>query len=133
MSWFKVFSAVVVGNIVSWLVVSVLSLAVWSYYWGIQIESIQRQLESFGFSSSEQDSASGTVRRFPDPESSKPSQTRSSSSEPTVSSHVVATNRRLCLFWSEEVDRDPTELNQAYKKQACDRWRSTMNDRLRSD
>ena len=134
MSWFKIFSAVVVGNIVSWIIVSLIGLLFWAFFFN----SLGNALADRGFSSTpsskllemrkmDKDLADryndtvnsvvqNTLTRPPQPEPKKR----------VFSDSAIATNKRVCDFWMEQYRKDGLAESRAYKNSACLRYRKSL-------
>lgn len=124
MSWFKVFSAVVVGVVVSGIVITLFGMMVWSAMIDYQIEAL------FG-----EDAPTIQLPPVPTPPipapSTQPMSSVLSRDQPqqnarrSVDPSVVRTNKQMCEFWQSEYSRDGLEQSRVYMESACTRWRET--------
>ena len=136
MSGFKVFSAVVVANIVSWIIISIIG---WFIFFVV--------LDSFSDSLSERLSKTDEVE-FPAisvPSYSPPAVTQEEIKAKQKREKQLAAERRratraaerrrsaiagskeMCDFWTSEYRKDGNPKSQAYKEMACLRYRNLLN------
>jgi len=136
MSWFKVFSAVVVANIVSWIIISIIG---WFIFFVV--------LDSFNDALTERLSTNGksefptiSVPSFSPPvptaeeiraqqarEKRLAAQRRRARNEAEQKRSVIASSKKMCDFWTSEYRKDGNPKSQAYKEMACLRYRNLLN------
>jgi len=136
MSWFKVFSAVVVANIVSWIIISIIG---WFIFFVV--------LDSFNDALTERLSSNGKsdVPTISVPSYSPPAPTleeiraeqerekrlaadrRRARNEAEQRRNATASSKEMCDFWTSEYRKDGTPKSQAYKEMACLRYRNLLN------
>lgn len=136
MSWFKVFSAVVVANIVSWMIISIIG---WFIFFVV--------LDSFNDAISERFSSSGrpefptiSVPSYsppaPTPEEIRAKQEREKrlAAERHRAERIaeqkrnaISSSKEMCDFWTSEYRKDGNPKSQAYKDMACSRYRKLLN------
>ncbi|MDX1757230.1 MAG: hypothetical protein R3175_14330 [Marinobacter sp.] len=136
MSWFKIFSAVVIGNIVSWTIISIVGLMIWSAVIDYQLETLfGKDAPTFQIPStpptSSRSNQSVSPTDFMAEQQRQQSQSQTSqvqqSSRPRVDPSVVRTNREMCEFWTAEYGKDGLEQSRKYKEAACARYRRSLN------
>ncbi len=136
MSWFKIFSAVVVANIVSWIIISIVG---WFVFFVV--------LDSFNDALTEKLSTSSKIE-FPSisvPSYSPPAPTqaeleakqkrdqrleterRRARHEAEQRRNAIASSKEMCDFWTAEYRKDGNPKSQAYKEMACIRYRNLIN------
>ncbi len=136
MSWFKIFSAVVVANIVSWIIISIIG---WFIFFVV--------LDSFNDALTERLSSNGKsdVPTISVPSYSPPAPTleeiraeqerekrlaadrRRARNEAEQRRNATASSKEMCDFWTSEYRKDGTPKSQAYKEMACLRYRNLLN------
>ncbi|WP_298448826.1 hypothetical protein [uncultured Marinobacter sp.] len=136
MSWFKIFSAVVVANIVSWIIITIIG---WFIFFVV--------FDSFNDALIERLSTRGDVE-FPTisaPSYSPPALTaeeieakqqrakrlaaerRRVEREAEQRRSAIAGSKKMCDFWTSEYRKDGSPKSQAYKEMACSRYRNLLN------
>lgn len=133
MSWFKIFSAVVVGNLVSWLLISILGLVFWVAAMDATTEALFGSFDSRFKPSKTPQITSQLPPPSPshNPVSKTASQTDSSQrpvrERERTDPSVIRTNRQMCEFWTAEYRKDRSEQSRSYRDAACARFRASLN------
>lgn len=132
MSWFKIFSAVVVGNLVSWILISIIGLFFWIAVMDATTEALFGSLDPKTRStqppsvttqptaSSKNQVTIGTVNSEVT-QSARPERNKTDPS-------VIRTNRQMCEFWTAEYRNDGLEQSRKYRDAACARYRGSLNN-----
>ncbi|RBW48899.1 hypothetical protein [Marinobacter sp. F3R11] len=133
MSWFKVFSAVVVANIVSWIIISIIGWVIFFVVFDSMTDFMGRKMD-------EQVSQEFPPITVPTPgpssrdiqsqweESQKDRERRRAAAQREAERKLamVQKNRELCEFWQAEYEKDGTEKSKAYRDMACTRYRNNL-------
>ena len=131
MSWFKIFSAVVVGNIVSWAIIGIIGFFLSFVIMEATMEEIfgGRPTFSVPSSSSQQPSIGSNVDLAEQAreEQLRLQQNRRLQAEERTDPSVIRTNRQMCEFWTEEFKKDGSEQSRKYRDAACSRYRASLN------
>jgi hypothetical protein len=144
MSFWKLFFAVVLGNIVSWILISIIG---W-IFWILVFSSVVHSLSDFNSrvqSSVPSQSSVIRDRRTPQqilnnvPRSLNQIQNASKAFvekslshhkppkiEQGVSSSAIKKNREMCEFWNKEFRKNPNPKYEAYRDNACLRYRNSL-------
>lgn len=148
MTFWRMFWAVVFGNIVSWFVISVIGWIVWALFFNAIVSGVGDRIENHRSSitppvtiqrDAPQPNASGSTSGM-SPWNLKPIQEQSkrfvehalSQHKPpkkkklAASSSVIAQNKRMCEFWGKEYRKDPNSKYEAYRENACLRYRKSL-------
>ncbi|EAZ97069.1 hypothetical protein [Marinobacter sp. ELB17] len=136
MSWFKVFSAVVVANIVSWIIISIIG---WFIFF-VVLDSFNDALTERLSKSSKPEFPTISVPSFSPPvptaeeiraqqarEKRLAAQRRRARNEAEQKRSVIASSKEMCDFWTSEYRKDGNPKSQAYKEMACLRYRNLLN------
>jgi len=133
MSWFKIFSAVVVANIVSWVIVSIIGLVFWIYVLGQTAEAFSqalrdRQLPSMMFDSPLGNSSAGNseeAQRRREEIQERLQQAAADRArrerEERERQGRIASQRKTCNYWTQELKEHGDADSKKYQKLACDR------------
>ncbi|WP_421841223.1 hypothetical protein [Marinobacter algicola] len=135
MSWFKIFSAVVVGNIVSWAIIGIIGFFLSFAIMGAAMEEIFGGRPTFNTpsSSTQQPSRSPTVSPndfLADQarqEQQRLEESRRQQARNRTDPSVIRTNKQMCEFWTEEFRKDGAEQSRKYRDAACARYRASLN------
>lgn len=134
MSWFKIFSAVVVGNIVSWVIISLVGLFFWLFIAGATLEAFSEKASNTSKMATPSSITSGppkmpskSANQVPIGALSSQSSSKPKADESKTSASAIRTNRQMCEFWAGEHRREPTAQNEAYRDNACSRYRESLN------
>ncbi|WP_153045452.1 hypothetical protein [Marinobacter salexigens] len=125
MSFWKVFWAVVLGNIVSWFVVSIIGWIVWALFLGALVNGLsdrlqsQRSLVSPPSQVVQSRSSRSVTPVLPAPQ---PVQKR----ERVFSDSAIEQNRRMCDFWTKQYRKDHDPESLGYRDAACSRYRHSV-------
>ncbi len=134
MSWFKIFSAVVVGNIVSGAIIGVIGLFLSFAIMGAAMEELLGGRPTFSVPSS-------TVQQPPPNSTVSPSdylaekarqeqqrleESRRQQARNRTDPSVIRTNKKMCEFWTEEFTKDGAEQSRKYRDAACSRYRASL-------
>jgi hypothetical protein len=136
MSWFKVFSAVVVANIVSWIIISIIG---WFIFF-VVLDSFNGALIERLSMNSKPEFPTISVTSFSPPvptaEEIRAQQARERRlaverrrvrNEAEQKRSVIASSKEMCDFWTSEYRKDGNPKSQAYKEMACLRYRNLLN------
>ena len=136
MSWFKVFSAVVVANIVSWIVVSILGWFIFFVVLDSFTESlIERRsktdevefpaisVPSYSPRAVTQEEIEAKQKR----EKQLAAERRRATRDTEQRRSAIAGSKKMCEFWTSEYRKDGNPKSQAYKEMACLRYRNLLN------
>jgi len=135
MSWFKIFSAVVVGNIVSWAIIGIIGFFLSFAIMGAAMEEIFGGRPTFNApsSSAQQPSRSSTVSPndfLADQarqEQQRLEESRRQQARNRTDPSVIRTNKQMCEFWTEEFRKDGAVQSRKYRDAACARYRASLN------
>jgi hypothetical protein len=136
MSWFKVFSAVVVANIVSWIVVSILGWFIFFVVLDSFTESLIERLSktdeaefpaisvpSYSPRAVTQEEIEAKQKR----EKQLAAERRRATRDAEQRRSAIAGSKKMCEFWTSEYRKDGDPKSQAYKEMACLRYRNLLN------
>ncbi|MFC4258438.1 hypothetical protein ACFOZ5_05230 [Marinobacter lacisalsi] len=133
MSWFKIFSAVVVANIVSWVIVSIIGLVFWVYVLGQTADAVSQALRdveipSVRFDSPSTNSSTGTSQEAQRRQEEIQEQLQQAAADRARREREerdrqgrIAAQRRTCNYWTQELREDGDADSREYQKLACDR------------
>jgi len=135
MSWFKVFSGVVIGNIVSWAIIGVIGFFLSFAIMGAALEELIGGRPVFNAPSSPvQDPPKSSNVASSDylagkgkQEQQRVEQSRRQQASNRTDPSVIRTNRQMCEFWIEEFKKDGAEQSRKYRDAACSRYRASLN------
>jgi flagellar biosynthesis protein FliP len=135
MSWFKIFSAVVVGNIVSWAIIGIIGFFLSFLIMEATMKEIFGGHPTFNAPSSpaQQPSTSSNVSprdylaEQARQEQQRLEQIRRRQAQERTDPTVIRTNRQMCEFWTEEFRKDGSEQSRKYRDSACSRYRASLN------
>lgn len=139
MSWFKIFSAVLVANIVSWIIVTILG---WFMFF-VVLDSFNDALDEVLSSQSKIEFPTVSFPSYsppkppaPTPQEIKAKQEREKrlaaerrrvKREAEQKRSAIASSKEMCDFWTSEYRKDGNPKSQAYKEMACSRYRNLLN------
>lgn len=136
MSWFKIFSAVVVANIVSWIIISIIG---WFVFF-VVLDSFNDALAERFSTSSTYESPSISVPSYSPPaptqaeleakqkrEQRLADERRRAKREAEQRRNAIKNSKEMCEFWTAEYREDGNSKSQAYKEMACLRLRNLVN------
>lgn len=133
MSWFKIFSAVVVANIVSWVIVSIIGLVFWVYVLGQTADAVSQALRdvetpSVTFDSPLGNSSTGTSQEAQRRQEEIQEQLQQAAADRARREREerdrqgrIAAQRRTCNYWTQELREHGDADSRKYQKLACDR------------
>lgn len=124
MSWFKIFSAVLVANLVTFVVIPFIGFLIAVSVMGVALEGFSDALNTKRGSSVV--SPSTSVSPAPSALSSSPAPVKSKTRKLPVSPSVLATNKQMCEFWTEQYRKDGLGESEAYMDSACLRYRQSL-------
>jgi len=136
MSWFKVFSAVVVANIVSWIIISIIGWFIFFVVLDSFNDALTERLSSNGKSDVPTISVPSYSPSAPTLEEIRAEQEREkrlaadrrrARNEAEQRRNATASSKEMCDFWTSEYRKDGTPKSQAYKEMACLRYRNLLN------
>jgi len=133
MSWFKVFSAVVVANIVSWIIISIIGWLVFFVVFDSMTDFMGKKMDE----QISQEFPSITVpvpnppsrdiqRQWEEAQKDRERRQAAAQREAEQKRAMVQKNRELCQFWTAEYGKDGTEKSKAYRDMACSRYRNNL-------
>lgn len=136
MSWFKVFSAVVVANIVSWIIISIIG---WFIFF-VVLDSFNDVLTERLFTNGKSEFPTISVPSYSPPvptaeeikarkarEKRLVAERRRARNEAEQKRNAIASSKKMCDFWTSEYRKDGNPKSQAYKEMACSRYRALLN------
>lgn len=136
MSWFKIFSAVLVANIVSWIIVTILG---WFVFF-VVLDSFKTALTERMSTPTEIEFPTISVPPYspttPSPQEIKAKQEqekrlaaerRRAENEAAQKQSAIRSSKKMCDFWTAEYRKDGNPKSQAYKEMACKRYRNLLN------
>jgi len=115
-SWWKVFSAVVVANVVSWVIVSVLAWLFWVWFFSALFDDFKNRTVS----------VPETPSVITAPVVPKVQQPKPEPKETVFSRSAIAQNKKMCDFWTEQFRKDGLAESEAYRDLACIRYRKSL-------
>jgi len=115
-SWWKVFSAVVVANVVSWVIVSVLAWLFWIWFFSALFDDFKNRTVS----------VPKTPSVITAPVVPKVQQPKPEPKERVFSRSAIAQNKKMCDFWTEQFRKDGLAESEAYRDLACIRYRKSL-------
>ena len=135
MSWFKIFSAVVVGNIVSWAIIGVMGFFLSFLIMEATMEELLGGRPTFNAPSNPVQKPSNSSHFSPrdylaeqaSQEQQRLEQSRRQQAHERTDPTVIRTNRQMCEFWTEEFKNDGAEQSRKYRDAACSRYRASLN------
>lgn len=135
MSWFKIFSAVVVGNIVSWAIIGIIGFFLSFLIMEATMKEIFGGHPTFNSSSSPPQKPATSSNASPRDylaeqareEQLRLEQSRRRQAQERTDPSVIRTNRQMCEFWTEEFRKDGAEQSRKYRDAACSRYRASLN------
>ncbi|MGF2735370.1 hypothetical protein [Marinobacter sp. DUT-1] len=133
MSWFKVFSAVVVANIVSWIIISIIGWLIFFVVFDSMTDFMEKKMES----QLSKEFPPITVpapslpsrdiqRQWEEAEKDRQRKQAAAQREAEQKRAMIQKNRELCEFWQAEFSKDRTEKSKAYRDMACTRYRNNL-------
>ncbi|MFP3977529.1 hypothetical protein [Marinobacter sp. KMM 10035] len=136
MSWFKVFSAVVVANIVSWVIISIIGWFIFFMVLDTFNGSLSERLSTIG--KSELPTISVPYSSQPVPTAEERAAQKAWEKRLAADRHrarneagqkrsAIASSKKTCDFWTAEYLKDGNPKSQAYKEMACSRYRNLLN------
>ncbi|GHD43461.1 hypothetical protein SAMN05216429_102236 [Marinobacter persicus] len=133
MSWLKIYSAVLAAILTAWVIISVVTLAIWSAYLDHQMASLKSHFEQFQDEMSSVTGGDispqfGVVERTPTPAKEPEQPSATERSKPTTSASAVQTNKKMCEFWRAEYQKDATRQNEGFMEMACIRYRKSLRE-----
>lgn len=132
MSWFKMFSAVLVANIVSWIIVSIIGWAIFFFFLSGFHDLIKQDLSSSPSlnaptitlpSAPTQDEIQARIDR----ERQQAADRRRERADAQQRRSAIASTRESCDFWTKEYSQDRDPKSRAYRDMACTRLQSLLN------
>ena len=130
MFWLKIYSAVLAAILTAWVIIALVTLAIWSAYLDHQMASLKSHFEQFQDEMSSLVGGEGSpqlsVVATPAKEPEQPAETERS--KPTTSVSAVQTNKKMCEFWRAEYQKDATRQNQGFMEMACIRYRKSLRE-----
>ncbi len=133
MSWFKVFSAVVVANIVSWIIISIIG---WLVFFVVFDSVTDFMGKKMGEQVSQEfppiavpapgPSSSEIQRQWEEAQRDRERRQAAAQRDAERKRAMVQKNRELCEFWTAEYDKDGSEKSKAYREMACTRYRNNL-------
>lgn len=133
MSWLKVFSAVVVANIVSWVIISIIGWLVFFVAFDSMTDFMGKKLDeqiSQDFPlitvPSPSTPSSDIQRKWEEAQKDRERRQAAAQREAEQKRAIVQKNRELCQFWTAEYSKDGSEKNKAYRDMACTRYRNNL-------
>ncbi|WP_138438246.1 hypothetical protein [Marinobacter alexandrii] len=135
MSWFKIFSAVVVGNIVSWTIIGLMGLFLSFLVMEATMEELLGGRPTLSSPSNPIQQPSPSANASPRDylaeqarqEQQRLEQIRRKQTRERTDPSVIRTNRQMCEFWTEEFNKDGAEQSRKYRDAACSRYRASLN------
>ncbi|PFG11530.1 hypothetical protein [Marinobacter sp. LV10MA510-1] len=136
MSWLKVFSAVVVANIVSWIIISIIGWFIFFVVLDSFNDALTERLSTNGKSEFPTISVPSYSPPVPTAEEIRAQQAREkrlaaqrrrARNEAEQKRSVIASSKEMCDFWTSEYRKDGDPKSQAYKEMACLRYRNLLN------
>jgi hypothetical protein len=124
MSWFKIFSAVLVANLVTFVVIPFIGFLIAVSVMGAALEGFADSLNTKR--SSPIVAPSSSVSTAPPVVSSSPAPVKQQTRKLPVSPSVLATNKQTCEFWTEQYRKDGLRESEAYMDAACLRYRQSV-------
>jgi len=118
-SWFKIFSAVVVANVVSWLIVSAIAWLFWIFFFAALAQEFKTATSSL--SKPVTTITAPASRPAPKIQAPKP-QVR----QRGFSNSAIAENKKMCEFWTEQFRKDGLGESEAYRDLACLRYQKSL-------
>ncbi|ONF42338.1 hypothetical protein BTO32_16230 [Marinobacter lutaoensis] len=130
MSWFRIFSAVLVANIVSWVIVSIIGWLVFFVFFDALDDELARRMSSIPEIEfpeivappplSPQDIKAQKEReRLRKEQLAREARQAQLRRENEANARRI--NRQTCDFWRQQYREDPSSQNEAYMNSACSR------------
>ena len=134
MSWFKIFSAVVVGNIVSWAIIGVMGFFLSFLIMEATMTELLGGRPTFNAPSNPVQNPSTSPHVSPRDylaeqarqEQQRREQSRRQQAHERTDPTVIRTNRQMCEFWTEEFEKDGAEQSRKHRDAACSRYRASL-------
>lgn len=136
MSWFKVFSAVVIANVVSWIIISIIGwfifFVVLDSFSDAMIERLSTT-DSFEFPTISVPSHSPPaptleeIKATQEREKRLAAEQRRAKRDAEQRRSAISSSKEMCDFWTSEYRKDGNPKSQAYKEMACSRYRNLLN------
>ena len=134
MSWIKIFSAVVVGNLVSWAIIGVIGFFLSFLIMEATMEELLGGRPTFNASPNPvQQSSTGSnvsprdyLAEQARQEQQRLEQNRLQETDEGTDPSVIRTNRQMCEFWTLEFKKDNSEQSRKYHDAACSRYRASL-------
>ena len=142
MSWFKIFSAVLVANIVSWFIVSILGSIIFFVFVDSVSDAIDKRMNaSFSQLSpavSNQSPAAASpekprwlsleeIRARQEREKRLAREEKQAQNKANRNKSAIASSKEMCDFWTEEYKKDGAPKSKGYRDMACSRYRRLLN------
>ncbi|RBW48602.1 hypothetical protein [Marinobacter sp. F3R11] len=136
MSWFKVFSAVVVANIVSWIIISIIGWFIFFVVLDSFNDTLTERLSTNGKSGFPEISVPSYSPAAPTEEETGAQKAREerlaadqrrARNQAEQRRNAIASSKEMCDFWTSEYRKDGNPKSQAYKEMACSRYRNLLN------
>ena len=133
MSWFKVFSAVVVANIVSWVIISIIGWLIFfvvfdsmTDFMGEKLdEKLSKEFPPITIPAPSQPSRD-LQQQWENAQKDRERRQAAAQREAEQRRAMVQRNRELCEFWQAEFSKDGSEKSKAYRDMACTRYRNNL-------
>jgi len=134
MSWFKIFSAVLVANIVSWIIVTILG-------WFIFFVALDSFGDALGKMRSSKPEIEFPTISVPSTPSSTPEEIQArkerekrlaeerqrAKHETTRRQNAISQSKKSCDFWAAQYKKDHNPESRGYRDMACSRYRDLLN------
>ena len=119
MSWWKIFSAVLVANLVTFVVIPFIGLLIAAGVMGVALSGLSDALNSRQNTIS---AAPSVVR----PSVPKPNIAKPQPRELVFSKEAIARNKQMCDYWTAQYRQDGLTESEAYRDLACIRYRKSL-------
>lgn len=126
------FSAVLVANIVSWIIVSIIGWAIFFFFLSGFHDLIKQDLSSTpSFSTPRITIPSAPtpdeIQARKDRERQQAAERRREQADGQQRQSAIASTRESCDFWTKEYNQDRDPKSQAYRDMACSRLQNLTN------
>jgi len=134
MSWFKIFSAVLVANIVSWIIVTILG---WFIFF-VVLDSFNDALGKRLSTKPDIEFPTISVPSAPSPtpeqiharqerEKRLADERRRAKHEASRKRNAISQRKKSCDFWTAQYKNDRDPESRGYRDMACSRYRNLLN------
>lgn len=134
MSWFKIFSAVLVANIVSWIIVTILG---WFIFFvaldsfGDALAKMQTTKPDIEFPTISVPSAPSAtpeeIQARKEREKRLAEERRREKHEAARKQNAITQSKKSCDFWTAQYKKDHDPESRGYRDMACSRYRNLLN------